>query len=188
MKKRIIIVSFIVISLVMGGAFAAREAGAWAHDCVVPYLVKGGAWGWNTGLHITGLYSTSEVFRIQIYDMNGSFKIVSLDLADHPGGWTGYTDDLLALPAYVAAGEDAPQAPAPTALAPVYPLRIHIWSTYDWFTVTQFVAHMYKAFGFQTHRSWPWTKDSPYEDPAVALSEPFPAAPGDADIDKAAFE
>ena len=158
MKKKIIIVFFIAVCLIMGGVFTPLKAGAWAHDCFVPDLIKGGAWGWSTGLHIVGNYSRTEEFRIKIYDMNGLYKTVFLDLADHHGGWTGSTDALLALPAYVAASENAPQDWAPTVLTPVvYPLRIYIWSTYGWFTVTQTFGNKFGAFGIDTHRSWPWT-------------------------------
>lgn len=171
MKKHIIIVSFIVIGLVMGGFAAPQMAGAWYHTCFVPNLIKGGAWGWSTGLHIVGNYSKSEEFKIRIFDRDGLYKEVFLDLADHHGGWTGDTTALLNLDEYAVVGK-APAAPPPPD-PPVYPLRIYIFSTSGWFTVTQTYGNMYKSFGIDTHRSWPASKDSPYEDGTMTLSEPM---------------
>ncbi len=172
MKTRIIIASLIVIGLIMGGTLMSQEAGAWEYRSFIPYNTNTG--GWNTGFHIVGTFSTAEEFMIDLYDTGGLVKTVSLDLADHHGGWTGMLDDLFNLPPYVtASGKEV------SALAPEYtpPVRLYIYSTLGRFTVTQFFANSTGGFGFQTFFGWPASWDWPYYTGPVALSQPLAGDP-----------
>lgn len=169
MKKRIIIVSLIVIGLVMGGTLTPQGAGAWYHMCYVPFNPHG---DWVTGLHIISRSPATEVFKIEICDHEGTWTNKTLDLAAHPYGWTGTVSDLYALPNYVAptGGERAPCALAPAFVEPV---RFYIMSTLNKFTVTQIIINAAAGFGLHNFYSWPASQAWPHPDPPVEASEPL---------------
>ena len=149
MKKKIIIVFFIAVCLAMGGVFSSQKAYADPHMCWVPYNVKAGSWA--TGLHITANWFATETFTIRFARTGQPYATVQLDLADHPGGWTGMVQDLL---------PDPSDFQSPSILL--------IYSTLGYFMVTQFVTSGV-GFGFQTFYSWPTSSEWPN---STTLSEP----------------
>ncbi|MDD5723240.1 MAG: hypothetical protein PHY29_05810 [Syntrophales bacterium] len=162
MKKKIVIVLFITIGLIMGGALLSPDAGAAAHRCWVPYNIYSG--NWSTGIHITANYYASEDFEIKFFNGTGNYKTVHLDLDDSPGGWTGTIKQLFDLPEVGIVGKETNAAlviPNPFTS----PSFMIISSTYDYFTVSQFVMNSVNGFGFQTFYSyplgsWPYTSSS----------------------------
>jgi hypothetical protein len=159
-----IVMSFAVIALVIGGSFVSQDA--YAEDyvqyrCVVPYNIRVG--DWNTGIHITANYFNSEQFTI--YFSGGgqaNYKAVTLNLADYPGGWTGWIQDLFNLPELVQEKQSAKGA-GPSFISPSYLL---IYSKKGWFTVSQFIINSISGYGYQTFHAWPVESYWPYQVPS----------------------
>lgn len=152
MKKKIIIVLFVAVCLVMGGMLSSQKAYAvsYAHTCVVPYCIKTG--NWSTGLHIVGQNYLSETFRIRFYSANGMYKAVDLDLADYPGGWTGTVEELCAMSGPVILN---PEITAPVSIFQS-PSMLIFYSTAAAFTVSKFIINPTGGFGCQDIYSWPF--------------------------------
>ena len=178
MSKKIITVFSIVVCLVMGGALMSQELAAGeSHKCVVPYNIKVGSW--STGIHIFALEASDadpELFFISFESDDGWYKTVYLDMdaADHPRGWTGTIEELLALPEFAWVEKRAPSAPyigpvidpiIPVPYFPVVPIInknifkspscITVYSSQGAFTVSQFIIHAVNGYGFQTFSSSP---------------------------------
>ena len=155
MNKKMIIVLFIAIGLVMGGTFLSQKAYAASHTCWVPYNIKTGAW-W-TGINFRTDYFV-ETLTIRFAYETTVYETVTLEITNSV--WTGNVQDLLAVPSSFQ---------SPTFLL--------ITSKKGKFMVTQFVGNTGSVgggFGFQTFYSYPdgsW----PY---TTTLSEPFLEPPG----------
>ena len=157
MNKKMIIVLFIAIGLVMGSTFLSQKA--YATDgpnmCWAPYCIKTGPW-W-TGLHITTYYFT-ETLTIYVWHEDTIYETVTLNITH--GTWTGVVENLLTTPANFQS-----------------PSLLYVISLNGPFAVTQFMGNTGSVgggFGFQTLQSWPsvspwWPNKAPLSEP---LSEP----------------
>lgn len=157
MKKKIVIVLFIAVCLVMGGALSSQKADAEEHMCWVPYCIKTG--NWYTGVHFR-TETFVETLTIRFWQGSTLYETVTLNLTD--GTWTGAVESLLANPANFQS-----------------PSLLYVISTNDHFTATQFITNTGSAtggFGFQTFQSWPFV--SPFWPNGSPLSEPQDAQEG----------
>ncbi len=96
MKKKIIMVLFIAVCLVMGGMFLSQKADASSYidECYVPYCIKSGDWA--TGLHIKSRNHATEVLTICFWKDGINYAWVTLNIgADFQGQWTGMVQNLL---------------------------------------------------------------------------------------------